>query len=407
MNDAEPLRKQPRRSPSRLRAVRDWGNPFRTAAGDAFLVTTDQAKAIDVWPRLWDGQRHDHRYAEIVDGTAGRAFDCRYLILEDETGQVRGVQPVFACSQNLLDGMKGRMAASLGRLARLMPGMFTLRTLMVGSPVGEGVLAGTPASHGWCAWALTQALPLAARSLGASFIVLKEFPADQRSELKVFLDQGYARLPSMPYVTLDLDFATFDEHLSRLSKNARKDYRQKLKEAARFPALEMAVTDDVTPLLDQLYPLYRQVHERALMKFETLTPEYFGRLGREMPDRARFFIWSQRGRPVGFYSCFIHDGVLWIDTIGMDYGVALDLHLYFVMKRDVLEWACRNGLRKYCGGPLNYEPKLHLGCRLKPMDLYASHVNPFLNGMLRRLSPYLAPVRYDPLLKRFPNADEL
>ena len=407
MNDAGFFRESPRRSTSRLRAVRDLGPSLHTAAGTAYLVTLDRAKALDVWPRLWDGQRHDHRYVDIVDGTAGRAFDCRYLILEDEIGSLRGVQPVFACSQNLLDGMKGKMAVSLARLARLMPGMFSLRTLMVGSPVGEGMLAAAPGSRKWCAWALTQALPLAARRLGASLIVLKEFPADQRPELNVFREHGYARLPSLPYVTLDLNFSTFDEHLSRLSKNARKDYRKKLKDARQLAPLEMAVTDDVTPHLDRLYPLYLQTYERATMRFEKLTPEYFGRLGREMTDRARFLIWSQNGRPVGFYSCFVHEGVLWIDTIGLDYSVALDLHLYFVMKRDALEWACRNGLRKYCGGPLNYEPKLHLGCRLKAMDLYASHVNPFLNGILGRFAPYLAPARYEPLLQRFPNADEL
>jgi hypothetical protein len=407
MNDRRLLGVAPRRSPSRLRAVHDWGPPLRTSAGDAFLLTHPQARALDVWPRLWDGQRHDDRYVGIVDETAGQAFDCRYLLLEDDTGCVRGIQPVFGCSQNILEGIRGKLGASLTRLRSLSPGLFSLRTLMVGSPVGEGVLAGTPGSHRWCARALTQALPLAARRLGASLIVLKEFPASLRQDLEVFREQGYARIPSLPYVALDFNFRTFDEHLTRLSKNARKDYRNKIKAAGRFPPLEMEVADDITPRMDLLYPLYLQVYERASMRFEKLTPDYFGRLGREMADRAKFFIWSQQGRPVGFYSCFLHDGTLWIDTIGMDYAVALDLHLYFLMKRDVIAWACRNGLRRYCGGPLNYEPKLHLGCRLQPMDLYLSHVNPFLNGVLRRFAPRLSPVPYEPLLQRFPNADEL
>jgi hypothetical protein len=407
VSEARRIPESPRRAPTRLRPVRDWGPPIPTTAGQAYLVPLSQAREIDAWPTLWDGQRHDHRYADVVDGTAGREFDCRYLVLEDASGVVRGIQPVFACSQNVLEGIQGKMGPALARLGRLVPGVFALRTLMVGSPVGEGVLSASAGSRRWCAWALTQALPAAAKRLGASLIVLKEFPSDLRPELDVFRERGYARIPSLPYVALDLDFRTFDEHLGRLSKNARKDYRKKIKDAGRFPPLEMAVTDDITPRLDALYPLYRQVHDRASLRFETLTPEYFARLGREMSDRARFFIWSQQGRPVGFYSCIVHDGVLWIDTIGMDYAVALDLHLYFLMKRDVIEWACRNGLQRYCGGPLNYEPKLHLGCRLQPMDLYASHVNPFLNGVLRRFAPYLSPARYEPILDRFPNADEL
>ena len=169
----------------------------------------------------------------------------------------------------------------------------------------------------------------------------------------------------------------------------------------------MEVVTDISSRLDELYPLYLQVYERASLRFEKLSPDFFRRVGREMADRARFFIWTMAGRPVGFYSCLLHDGVLWIDYMGMDYEVALDLHLYFVMKRDALNWGCRNGVRKYCGGPLNYDPKLHLGCRLQPMDLYASHVNPLLNGLLTRLSPWLSPARYEPILKRFPNAGEL
>jgi hypothetical protein len=41
------------------------------------------------------------------------------------------------------------------------------------------------------------------------------------------------------------------------------------------------------------------------------------------------------------------------------------------------------------------------------MDLYASHVNPLLNGILTRLSPWLSPARYEPILRRFPNAGEM
>jgi predicted N-acyltransferase len=288
-----------------------------------------------------------------------------------------------------------------------MPDLLSFRTLMVGSAVGEGVLAAAPGDRRWCAAALARALPQAARRLGASFIVLKEFPSDDRGDLDVLLRHGYTRIASLPYVTLDLDFATFDEHLDSLSQKARYDFKRKARAAAKFPPLIMEVTGDISTRIDELYPLYVQVWERADLRFEKLSPEYFRRLGREMRDRARFLIWTQNGRAVGFQSCILHDGVLWIDVIGMDYSVALDLHLYFIMKRDALEWAALNGVRQYCGGPNNYDPKLRLGCRLKPIDLYASHVNPFLNEALRRAARWLSPARHEPLLQRFPNAQEL
>jgi len=83
------------------------------------------------------------------------------------------------------------------------------------------------------------------------------------------------------------------------------------------------------------------------------------------------------------------------------------LHLYFYTLRDVLTWAIKNGLKEYCSGPLNYDPKLHLGCELVPLDLYVMHTRGFLNPIFRHVLKYLEPTRHDPVLRKFPNANEL
>ena len=75
--------------------------------------------------------------------------------------------------------------------------------------------------------------------------------------------------------------------------------------------------------------------------------------------------------------------------------------------RDVIRWAIAGGLQSYCSGPLNYDPKLHLGCQLVPLDLYVMHTRAFFNPIFRRALKYLEPTRHDPILRRFPNADEL
>jgi hypothetical protein len=406
MSEPQPARQAP--SPStRLHRVRDWGPPLAFSAGTAYIADLSVIRTVDEWSQLWPGERHNHRFFEIVDQTITGEIEYFYLIVEDEFGNVRGIQPVFTSSQKVLGGVNGRLRPIAERLERIVPRLVEYRTLWAGSPVGEGVLGAHPRNRLWLAQALGELLPLAAAKLGASLTVFKEFPSELRPTLSCLLGQGYTRMPSMPYVTLDFDFASFEEHLSRLSKNARRDFRRKAKSAERFPPLRMEVLNDISSRLDELYPLYLQVYERASLRFEKLTPEYFRRMGREMPDRARFMIWTQNGRAVGFYSAMVHNGVLWLDYIGMEYGVALDLHLYFLMKRDAIDWGCRNGVLRYCGGPLNYDPKLHLGCRLKPMDLYLRHSNPVVNAVLSRASPWLSPTRHEPILQKFPNADEM
>jgi predicted N-acyltransferase len=279
---------------------------------------------------------------------------------------------------------------------------------MVGCAAGEGHLgACNPEDEAWVAEALHASLKAYARENAAGLIVLKDFPARYRQTLGDFSANGYARIPSMPMTKLSLDHASFDDYLGTLGYITRKGLRRKFRKTERSAKIEMEVASDIGPYLDQIYPLYLQVHERSPMKFERLTKDYFRALGESMPERVRFFIWRHNGKAVAFSCCLIHDGKIYDECLGLDYAVALDLHLYFYTLRDVLTWAMNQGLKEYRSAPLNYDPKLHLGCKLIPLDLYVMHTRRFLNPIFRRALRYLEPTRHDRVLRRFPNAEEL
>jgi predicted N-acyltransferase len=255
--------------------------------------------------------------------------------------------------------------------------------------------------------ALQASLSSYARQNKASLVVLKDFPATYRLELETFPINGYARIPSMPMTRLPLPYNNWDEYFRTLSKATRKDLRRKFRKAERAPKIELEVVSDIGPLVDEIHPLYLAVHERSPLKFETLTKDYFRTIGKRMPDRARFFIWRQLGKIVAFSFCLVCDDKIYDECIGLDYRVALDLHLYFYTLRDIISWALEEGLKYYYSNPLNYEPKLHLDCELVPLDLYVMHTNSLLNPIFRRLIKYLGPTRHDPVLQRFANADQL
>jgi hypothetical protein len=363
-------------------------------------------RGLKEWKRVWTGLRHDSRFYEILDATIP-PFQYHYLVLEDVAGRVRAIQPLFVSLQDVLEGLPERPRRIATFLTRMAPALARFRTLWVGPSVGEAALGAEAGDRLWCARALGEALPRVSRRLGAPLIVLKDFPSEWRFTLRSFVENGYTRIPSMPSVVLDLDFKDFEEYLKGLSQRARGDLRRKFRQTDRHPPVTLEVVNDISDRVDELYPLYLQVHQKAEHRFETLTPEYFRRLGREIPDRSRFFIWSQEGRPVAFDACTLFEGELWADSIGLDYRVALDLHLYFIVKRDVIVWACRNGVRRYHSGQLNYDPKLRMDFKLEPLDLYVWHRNRVTNRILRRAAPWLTPTRHDPLLQKFSNADEL
>src|SRR5207248_5310856 len=65
----------------------------------------------------------------------------------------------------------------------------------------------------------------------------------------------------------------------------RKSLRRKFRKTERAAKIDLEIVSDITPYLDQVYPLYLAVHERSPMKFEKLTKEYLAKLGQLMPEQ--------------------------------------------------------------------------------------------------------------------------
>jgi predicted N-acyltransferase len=383
------------------------GESINFSNGVARILGREDLKNIDAWPRAFMGRTKDHRFYEIVADTLDSKFEHHYLLLEDRTGKVRGIQPVFFVQQNLVEGIPA-LHAAVEMVRRRFPRFLTMRVLMIGNAAGEGHLSAcAPEDEEWVANALYQVLETYGRNSKASLVVFKDFPATYRDVLWKFPANDYTRIPSMPMTELRLDYTDFEHYLTTLGASTRKDLRRKFRRIAAAEPISVAVVTDLTPYVDEVYPLYLQVHDRSPLKFETLTKEYLSNLGRRMPDRARFLIWRQNGKAIAFSVALVHDGTIYDDYLGLDYRVALDLHLYFHTLRDILTWSLSQGLRRYRSSPLNYQPKLHLGCDLYPLDLYVRHTSPILNKIFRPVLKILEPTRHDPVLKRFRNAHQL
>jgi len=371
-------------------------------------VALTDVQNCEAWKRAFQNRCKDHRYYEIAEETLRNDFEHHYLRVEDPSGNIRAIQPVFFVRQNLVEGVPGKIRSVVEIIRKIFPRFLTMRVLMVGCAAGTGDLgACDEKDEAWVANALLATLRTYARQNKASLIVLKDFPAKYHSALETFALNGYARIPSMPMTRLVLCYENWDEYFRTLSKATRKDLRRKFRKADRAAKIEMEVVSEIAPFVEEIYPLYMAVHERSPLKFETLTKEYFSAIAQRMRERVRFFIWRQSGKIVAFSFCLVCGDAIYDECIGLDYSVALDLHLYFYTLRDIISWALQQGLKYYYSNPLNYEPKLHLDCELVPLDLYVRHTSAVLNPAFRRVIKYLGPTRHDPVLQRFPNADQL
>ena len=206
-------------------------------------------KIATAWPRAFRNKCKDHRYYEIVEETLEGGFEYHYLQLEDDSGNVRAIQPVFFVRQNLVEGVLGKIRSVVDLIRKRFPRFLTMRVLMVGCAAGTGDLGACDENdETWVANALRASLQTYALQNKASLVVLKDFPAKYREALGVYPSHGYARMPSMPMTRLALHpFQDWDEYFRTLSKATRKDLRRKFRKAERAPKIDMEVVNDITP----------------------------------------------------------------------------------------------------------------------------------------------------------------
>jgi hypothetical protein len=373
------------------------------------VVSRAELSRCAPWTSTFTDQRKDYRYYEILDDTLQDNFEYRYFAIIDNNGHVRAIQPFFLADQDILEGLGAERTYWVSIVRRFFPRFLKLRALMVGCSAGEAHLAATETLPvNVVAETLSNGIIKQARSLNAQLIVLKEFPSRYRKVLLCFVQCGFARAPSMPMTMLNIGYDSFDAYMATaLKSSTRKKLRKKFEATAGISDIRMSVTDDATSFVDEIYPLYLQVFERSRMQFEKLTKDFFRQLGQRMSDKVRFFAWRRGNILVAFSLCMVQGDSLYAEYVGFDYAVALDLHLYHYVVRDMITWGISKGYKWFRSSGLNYDPKLHMRHRLDPIDLYARHTSAFANAIFRLALPWIVPVRYDATLKLFPNYKEL
>jgi len=373
------------------------------------VISHRDLRACPYWQQAFSSQHKDHRYYDLLNDTIHPEFRYLYFALKNPNGDIRAVQPFFVLDQDILAGARPYLGRLIDVIRNQWSRFMCMKTMMVGCVAGEAQLDdGSDAERAANAVLLATEVEKHALALGVRFIVLKEFPSSYRGTLACFERRGFTRIPSMPLARLNIAYRSFDEYMqSALNSATRSKLRKKFKATEGDVPIELQVSNDIAPDINEVYPLYLNVYRRSKLHFEKLTKDYFCRLGQIMPERVRFFVWRRNGKAVAFGECLVHGDTMYAEYLGLDYSVALQLHLYHYVFRDLVRWGMANGYKWLQSSGLNYDPKLHLRYRLNPVDLYVKHTSFVINSMLRPILPLLEPTRYDKTLKKFSNYSEL
>ncbi|MCX5707312.1 MAG: GNAT family N-acetyltransferase, partial [Candidatus Omnitrophica bacterium] len=106
-----------------------------------------------------------------------------------------------------------------------------------------------------------------------------------------------------------------------------------------------------------------------------------------------------KGKIIAFNLCLLKNRVFIDKFIGFDYTVAHKYHLYYTTFCHNIEWCIKHGFSVYQPGFSDYHPKIRLGAKLIPLDIYAKAYNPLLNSIIRLIKPLIEPKNIDSTLK--------
>ncbi len=343
------------------------------------------------WDACFPGEVENYDYLLAIEESALVGFSFLYVTAW-EGGTLRAAAPMFRSDYSLdttLQGFGRKLTRSIGNA---FPKLLTVKLACLGSPCTEcGVIGFHPQLDEQEKRALIDDLLIGfetyAQSQSCRLLGIKDIPEPfQRRFGNQFQDAKFSTVPGMPTASLDVDFTSIDEYLSRLSSSTRKDMRRKLRSLDR---LRVEYKTNINDVLPEIMTLYHDTRNRSEWQFEELTPGYFQGVLARMPERS-FCASYYAGNQLLAANLLIHDEHTLIDKffcMNSEYGRAYNL--YFLSWFTNIRFCLEHGLIRYQSGQAYYENKLRLGSRLTRNTMYFKHRNSLAHGILRFAAPLL------------------
>lgn len=352
----------------------------------------------DEWDKVFPDVPDGYQFYKSMDESGFKQFSFYYILVYDDESLV-GIAPCFLMNYPLDTSMRGPLKYFLNLIRKFMPGLFTVKALICGVPMGQGAI-GAKGEPSRVIRAISECMEDIAEREKAPIIAFKDFNRTCADNLGPFLKNDFSRIDGLPSAQMEISFASFDEYLSALSRKTRYDLRRKFRKVDGRVKIDTEVADTLKDAaLAEVYELYLQMVKRHDMGFEIVPPEFFKNISRNMPGQTKFFLWRIDGKLAAFVFGIVRKDFFSAYYLGLDYSIAYKYSLYFIRFRDIMKWCIENKINHLDVGVTGYEPKKRLGFSFLPLYIYAKHRNKFIRPFFKILCRILKFERYDPVLK--------
>ena len=360
---------------------------------------------LEIDENVWDGIVpeegffHCHRFIRSIEEARVQEADFWYLLFYDDQRLVGSAALcAFRVSLDLFTGTTGQILIRF--LRRMVPNFLKVPILFCGLPISIGrhnLLIADPDSSDDILRRLHEEMTAISRAENVSYLCVKEFDEQLRPQMDRLVDDGFLRLPSIPYMSLPIRWPSFAAYLEDLRHTYRRQILGSLgKIGWKEPHVELGGAEQAgaaSPRIvlqpanlvsaDKFYDLYREVMKRATVKLETLNREFFRRFFALMGGEAEILSFMAGNQVLGMAVILQRGPTMSFLLVGLRYDGLQVYDVYFNLIYAILNLAFERSCRKLDLGQTSYYIKQRIGGEGVKVYFYLRSTKKSIHALLR------------------------
>jgi hypothetical protein len=237
-----------------------------------------------------------------------------------------------------------------------------------------------------------------AKPVKFSVILVKDYYASHKQKPEVLLTKKrYHSFGVEPEMILKInpEWNVFDDYLAAMSKKYRNRTKSVLRHSSQLVEHHLD-EESLRSVINDIYPLYAKMHQKARFRLAALTPHYFVEMKRLFPAQFGVKMYTLNGKAVGFRSFFLNGEQLEAHFIGVDYHLNKEHDIYNRILYDFVDDTIKTGRNELLLGRTAAEIKSTIGATAHNLTCYIRHRNSFSNQIIRPFIDYLKPSEWTP-----------
>jgi Peptidogalycan biosysnthesis/recognition len=337
-----------------------------------------------IWQSLLPKDSQDYQLYLAFEQGKIADFKTGYIAIK-QGNTVVGKAPYFVTDYLLPTKANSIFKRILAKISLLLPQLFTVRVLCLGSPVTYSCkIAGLRNPD--IVSALCKELEILAQQENACVIAFKGI---LESELEAFntplKNAAYQRIAHSFVASNSLNFENIDAYMGSLSLAARRDLRSKLKSLDKIRIMEY---QGAPPDMQAIYDLYLLSYQASSSKFEKLTLAYFEAIARLMPEATRFVLYYAEENLIAFSLLLQNNDVLLNQYTARHPSLAKPYHIYYLCWLNHIEIALREHCSVYQSGQTKSRIKASWGATLEPTYIFLKHRSAWKNKLIKLMARF-------------------